>query len=128
MKLPVNIALNRVHVRRSVHIAVVLASVLATIFLLRAHSQREASLYDTTVRNGWQKQALPISRVMSIAAVRARFSITGGGASGDLVWQVTSIDELRASLLALELAAIKLREVKISRRGAGFAVSAEPTQ
>lgn len=119
--------MNRVQTRRIVYIVVVLLSVLATIFLLRAHRQHEASLYDATVRSGWQTEALPIGGAMSIAAVRARFNITGGGASGDLVWQVASVDELRASLLVLDLGGIKLREVKIARRGAGFTVSAEQT-
>lgn len=128
MKPPFNMTLNRVQTRRIVYIAVVLASVLVTIFLLRAHRQHEASLYDATVLSGWQTEALPISGAMSVAAVRARFNITGGGASGDLIWQVTSVDELRSSLLALDLAGIKVREVKIARRGAGFTVSAEQTQ
>ena len=128
MKLPVNIARNRVQIRRGAYVAVVVVSVLATIFLHRAYRQLEASRYDASVRNGWQMQALPKSDAMSVAAVRTRFNITGGGAAGDLAWQVATVDELRASLLALELAAVKLREVKISRRGAGFTVSAEPTQ
>lgn len=128
MKPPFNITLNRVQMRRIVYVVVVLASVLATIFLLRAHRQHEASRYDAAVRGGWQTEALPISGAVSVAAVRARFNIAGGGASGDLVWQVTSVDELRSSLLALDLAGIKLREVKIARRGAGFTVSAEQTQ
>ena len=128
MKRPLNSALGRAQIRRSVYIAVVLVSVLATIFLLRAHRQLEASRHDASVRSGWQTEALPISGAMSVAAVRTRFNITGGGAAGDLAWQVTSVDELRASLRALELAAVKLREVKIARRGAGFTVSAEQTQ
>lgn len=125
MKIPINTALNRVQIRRSVYIAVVLVSVLATIFLLRAHGQREASVFDASVRTGWQTEALPITGSMTIAAVRARFNITGGGTAGDLSWQVPNLTELRASLLALDLAAVKLREVKIARRGAGFIVSAE---
>lgn len=125
MKIPVNIALNRVQVRRSVYIGVVLVSVLATIFLLRAHGQREASRFDASVRNAWQTEALPITGAMTVAAVRTRFNITGGGAAGDLAWQVANVNELRTSLFALDLAAVKLREVKIARRGAGFIVSAE---
>ena len=125
MKLTANAAMNRLQLRRLAYFAILAASVLVTIFLLRAQSQREASLYDAAIRNAWQTEALPISGSMTIAAVRTRFNITGGGAAGDLTWQVANANELRASLSALDRAAVKLREVKIARRGAGFSVSAE---
>ena len=117
--------MNRLQLRRLAYVAILAASVLSTFFLLRAQSQREASMHDAAIRNAWQTEALPISGSMTVAAVRARFNITGGGAAGDLVWQVANANELRASLSALDLAAVKLREVKIARRGAGFSVSAE---
>ena len=117
--------LNRLQWRRLSCVAILAASVLATIFLLRVQSQREASLHDAAIRDAWQTESSPISGSMTIALVRARFNITGGGAAGDLTWQVASANELRASLAALDLAAAKLREVKIARRGAGFSVSAE---
>ena len=125
MKLAVNATMNRLQLRRLAYFAILATSVLVTIFLLRAQSQREASLYDAAIRNAWQTEALPISGSMTIAAVRTRFNITGGGAAGDLTWQVANANELRASLSALDRAAVKLREVKIARRGAGFSVSAE---
>ena len=128
MKLPANIAPNPVQIRRIVSIVSIAVSILATFFLQRAHSQREASEHDAAVRNAWQTVVSPVGGAMSIAAVRARFNITGGGAAGDLVWQVASVDELRTSLLALEFASVRLREVKIARRGAGFTVIAEQTQ
>ena len=125
MKLPANATMNRLQLRRLAYFAILAASVLATIFLLRAQSQREASIHDAAIRTAWQTEALPISGSMTIAAVRTRFNITGGGAAGDLAWQVANANELRASLSALDRAAVKLREVKIARRGAGFSVSAE---
>lgn len=127
MKPTFNMTLNRVQTRRIVYVVLVMVSVLATMFLLRVHSRQEASAYEATVRNAWQKETMPISGAMNLSAVRARFNIAGGGASGDLVWQVTSVDELRSSLLALDLAGIKLREVKLARRGSGFTISAEQT-
>ena len=117
--------LNSLQWRRLSYVAILATSVLATIFLLRAQGQRETSIHDAAIRNAWQTEASPISGNMTIAAVRARFNITGGGAAGDLMWQVANANELRASLAALDLAAVKLREVKIARRGAGFSVSAE---
>ena len=117
--------LNRLQVRRLAYVATISASVLATIFLLRAHNQREASLHDAAIRNAWQSGAVPLSGTMTLGAVRARFNITGGNTAGDLSWQVANANELRASLSALDLAAVKLREVKIARRGTGFSVSAE---
>ncbi len=125
MKLPVSATINRLQLRRLVYVAILAASVLVTFFLLRAHAQREASLHDAAIRKAWQTEASPISGSMTVAAVRSRFNITGGGTAEDLAWQVASANELRASLLALDLAAVKLREVKIARRGAGFSVSAE---
>ena len=128
MKLPGNIALNPVQIRRIVSIVSIAVSILATFFLQRAHSQREANGHAAAVRSAWQTVVSPVGGAMSIAAVRARFNITGGGAAGDLVWQVASVDELRTSLLALEFASVRLREVKIARRGAGFTVIAEQMQ
>lgn len=125
MKLPLSTSMNRLQLRRLVYVAILAISVLATFFLLRAQNQREASLHDAAIRNAWQTEASPISGSMTAANVRARFNITGGGTAGDLVWQVPSANELRASLSALDLASVKLREVKIARRGAGFTVSAE---
>lgn len=125
MKLRGYVAVNRLQLRRVAYVAILAASVLATILLLRAQSQREASSHDAVVRNAWQNEAAPISGSMTVATVRARFNITGGGAAGDLAWQVANANELRASLSALDFAAVKLREVKIARRGAGFSVSAE---
>ena len=117
--------MSRLHLRRLVYVAVLAASALLTIFLLRLHSQREVSAHDAAIGNAWQTEALPINGSISVATVRARFNITGGGAAGDLAWQVASVGELRTSLSALDLAGVKLREVKIARRGAGFTVSAE---
>lgn len=125
MKLPANASMNRLQLRRLAYVAILAISVLVTFFLLHAQSQREMSLHDAAIRNAWQTEALPISGSMTVAAVRARFNITGGGAAGDLAWQVANASELRASLSALDLAAVKLREVKIAQRGAGFSVSAE---
>lgn len=125
MKIAVNASTNRLKLRRLAYVTILAISVLVTFFLLRVQSQREASIHDAAIRNAWQTEALPISGSTTVAAVRARFNITGGGAAGDLAWQVANANELRASLSALDLAAVKLREVKIARRGAGFSVSAE---
>ena len=125
MKLHASTTMNRLQLRRLFYAVILVISVLATFFLLRAHSQREASMHDAAIRTAWQTEALPISGSMTVTAVRARFNITGGGAAGDLAWQVANATELRASLSALDLAAVKLREVKIARRGAGFSVNAE---
>ena len=84
MKLPANATMNRLQLRRLAYVAILAASVLATIFLLRAQSQREASIHDAAIRTAWQAEALPISGSMTIAVVRTRFNITGGGAAGDL--------------------------------------------
>ena len=128
MKLPANPVLSRLQLRRLAYLAMLLVSLLATLFLLRVHGQRDISAYDSAVRTAWQTEASPVTGAMAIAAVRARFNISGGSGAGDLVWQVTNESELRASLSALELATVKLREVKITRRGAGFAVTAEQIQ
>ena len=128
MKLPANPVLSRLQLRRLAYLAMLLVSLLATLFLLRVHGQRDISAYDSAVRKAWQTEASPVTGAMAIAAVRARFNISGGSGAGDLVWQVTNESELRASLSALELATVKLREVKITRRGAGFAVTAEQIQ
>ncbi len=125
MKRPANATINRRLVRRVSYVTILLVSALVTFFLLHAQSQREAGIHDALIRNAWQTEALPISGSMTVAAVRARFNMTGGGAAGDLAWQVANVNELRASLSALDHAAVKLREVKIARRGAGFSVSAE---
>ncbi len=125
MKLPRTAQLNRLQLRRLTYVAVLIVSALATILLLRAQTQREASLHAAAIRSAWQTDVSPITGSMTEVAVRARFNIVGGGTSGDLTWQVANGNELRASLSALDAAAIKLREVKIARRGAGFTVSAE---
>ena len=59
MKLPVNTAMNRLQLRRIAYGAVLIASVLATFFLLRTHTEREAKLHDAAVRNAWQTEASP---------------------------------------------------------------------
>ena len=128
MKLPAIATLNRLQLRRLTYVAVLVASVLATIFILRAQTQREANLHDTAIRNAWKTEGSSSTGAMTVAAVRARFNISGGGAAGDLAWQVADVNELRTSLLALDVAVVKLREVKIARRGAGFTVSAEQIQ
>ncbi len=125
MKLPVSATMNRLQLRRLAYAAILAASVLVTLFFLHAQGQREANLHDAAIRNAWQTDASPVGGSMTVAIVRARFNITGGGTGGDLAWQVASASELRASLAALEFAGVKLREVKIARRGAGFSVSAE---
>lgn len=125
MKFARTAPMNRLQLRRLTYVAVLIVSVLATFFLVRAQTQREANLHDAAIRLAWQSDAAQVAGSMTEVAVRARFNIVGGGTSGDLTWQVANGAELRASLLALDAAAIKLREVKIARRGAGFTVSAE---
>ncbi|MEO7253984.1 MAG: hypothetical protein ABIZ64_07065, partial [Casimicrobium sp.] len=56
MKLPANATLNRLQLRRLTYVAILVASVLATIFLLRAQTQREANLHDVAIGSAWQTQ------------------------------------------------------------------------
>ena len=54
-------------------------------------------------------------------------TIKQAAANSEMNWQVASVSELRASLIAFDLAQIRLSQVKITRNGAGFVVAAERT-
>jgi hypothetical protein len=124
-RLPVS--LSATAVRPIALVAVLFLAITATIVLLRVGDQRLSSTHDAAIRRAWQDATKPTNGALTAQAVRGRFNITGGP-GGDLTWQVASANELRASLLAADATAIRLREVKITRRGAGFTVSAEQAQ
>jgi hypothetical protein len=115
-------------VRRMAYAAITVVAVLLTLLLLSARDRNLARAQDAAVQAAWQSAAPPAGLPLSREAVLARFGVRQPGAAADLNWQAATMTELRASLLAFDLAQIRLTQVKITRNGAGFVVTAERAQ
>ena len=116
---------NPLLLRRAAYVAGILFCVAASLTLIAATERANARARDAWVQSAWQVAAAPLPTQASLDAVYARFNIKAASANADLTWQANSSSELRASLRALDAAQIKLAQVKITRSGPNFLVSAE---
>lgn len=112
-------------IRRCVYAAITVIAIIATLLLLSARERRLVSASDAGVQAAWQSATPLAGAALTREALLTRFAIKQGSANGDLSWQTASLAELRASLLAFDLAQIRLTQVKVTRSGAGFMVTAE---
>ena len=99
--------------------------VAATLALVSASDRAGALARDAAVQSSWQSGATSPEAQTSPDAVFSRFNMKSATTSADLIWQATSASELRTSLRALDAAQIKLVQVKVTRSGANFLVTAE---
>lgn len=111
--------------RRAVYVAVTIFSIAATLVLLSANDRATTRARDAAIQSSWQANAAPLPAPTSPEAVYSRFNIKAAAANADLTWQANSSNELRASLRALDAAQIKVAQIKITRNGTNFLVSAE---
>ncbi len=127
MTLPSLKALPLHVIKRLTYCLIMLLAVVAALALLSAREHAVARVQDATVQAAWQTASPLPGPAVTPEALFARFNIKQGSANADMSWQVGSVNELRASLLAFDLAQIRLAQVKISRSGTGFVVIAERT-
>ncbi len=114
-------------VKRLAYGTIAIIAVVVTFVLLAARDRALVRAQDAAVLSSWQT-AQPLAGVpLTPEALYARFGIKQAGANSEMNWQVASINELRTSLIAFDLAQIRLSQVKITRNGAGFVVAAERT-
>ena len=113
--------------RRLLYVGVILVCIVATFVLLLAQDRAAATARDAAVRAAWLSGAVPAAGLATPDAVYSRFNIKAV-ANADMTWHAASMADVRASLRALELAQVKLTQVKLARSGAGFTVSAERAQ
>ena len=111
--------------RRAAYVAVIALCVTATLMLSSASERATTRAHDTAIQSSWQANAAPPPAPASPEAVYNRFNMKSAASNADLVWQANSSNELRASLRALDAAQIKVAQVKITRSGTNFLVSAE---
>ena len=111
--------------RRAAYVAVIVGCVAATLMLVSATDRSTSRARDIAIESAWQVNAALLPAKASPEAVYSRFNIKAAAANADLTWQVGSSSELRASLRALDAAQIKTAQVKITRSGANFMVTAE---
>lgn len=111
--------------RRAAYVAVIVFCIAATLMLISASDRATTRARDLATHSSWQANAPPLLAKASPEAVYSRFNIKAAAANADLTWQVGSSSELRASLRALDAAQIKTAQVKITRSGANFMVTAE---
>lgn len=119
-------ALPRYVIKRFVYGSVALVAVLAALALVVARDRAATRVHDAAMQSAWQSATPLAGPTLTREALFARFAIKQAGANSDLSWQAASMTELRASLLAFDLAQIRLNQVKLTRDGAGFVVTAEP--
>lgn len=123
-----SLSANPLLLRRGAYVAVTGLCVAATLSLNFANDRAINRARDVAIQSSWQTNAALLPAPISPEAVFSRFNIKAAAANADLIWQVNSASELRASLRALDAAQIKLVQLKITRSGANFLVNAERTQ
>jgi len=111
--------------RRCAYAGITVLAVIITLVMLSARERAVVRVQDTAMQAAWQSATAPVGPPLTREALLARFAIRQGGATGDLNWQAASLAELRASLLAFDLAQLRLTQVKVTRSGTGFVVTAE---
>ena len=118
---------DRAAIRRLGFCALIAFCVVASLALQSATERATAQANDSAVKAAWQ--ALPAAQSPSgpstPEATLARLNIKQAAANAELTWQAASDTELRSGLRALDAAQIKLTQVKFTRSGAGYLVTAE---
>ena len=125
MKILTSLSANPLLLRRAAYLGVIVFCVAATLALVSAHDRAAALARDAAVQSAWQLNGVSTGTSATSDAVYSRFNMKAAAANADLAWQAATATELRASLRALDAAQIKLAQVKITRSGTGFLVSAE---
>ena len=116
---------NPLLLRRAAYLTVTVVCVTTTLILIAASDRVTSRARDTAIQSSWQANAAPLPTQTSPEAIYSRFNIKAAAANADLTWQASSSNELRASLRALDAAQIKVAQIKITRSGTNFLVSAE---
>jgi hypothetical protein len=111
--------------RRAAHVAIIVFCIAATLMLISANDRATAHVRDVAIQSSWQANAVAPIAQTSPETVYSRFNMLAAAVNADLTWQAHSTNELRASLRALDAAQIKLVQVKITRSGTNFLVTAE---
>lgn len=112
-------------VKRLAYGTITVIAVVVTLVLLAARDRALVRAQGAAVLNSWQTAQPLAGGPLTADALYARFGIKQASANSEMNWQVASVSELRASLIAFDLAQIRLTQVKITRSGAGFVVTAE---
>lgn len=112
-------------VRRFFWLAVVVLCAVATLTLTAATNRSRDMARDAAVQAAWRANAGMTGVPTDPQAVYLRFNIKATTANADLAWQVSSAAQLRASLRSLDAANVNLSQVKVSRNGINYVVSAE---
>ena len=120
-----SLSANPLLLRRAAYVAVIVGCVAATLMLVSATDRSTSRARDIAIESAWQVNAALLPAKASPEAIYSRFNMKAAAANADLTWQANSSNELRASLRALDAAQIKTAQVKITRSGANFMVTAE---
>ena len=120
-----SLSANPLLLRRAAYVAVIVGCVAATLMLVSATDRSTSRARDIAIESAWQVNAALLPAKASPEAIYSRFNMKAAAANADLTWQANSSNELRGSLRALDAAQIKTAQVKITRSGANFMVTAE---
>ncbi len=120
-----SLSANPLLLRRAVYAAVIFSCIAATLMLLAGNDRAAARARDASIASSWQTNVTLLATQTSPEAVYSRFNMKAAAANADLTWQANSTNELRASLRALDAAQIKVAQIKMTRSGTNFQVSAE---
>jgi hypothetical protein len=120
---------NPTALKRAAYCLLIVCCVSGTLALLSARERAVAKAGEASVNAAWQT-SLATGRAATATptppeAAFSRFNIKQAAANADLAWQAASASELRASLRALDAAQIKVSQIKITRSGVNFLVTAE---
>jgi uncharacterized protein YggE len=118
---------NPTALKRAAYCLLIVCCVAGTLALLSARERAVAKAGEASVNAAWQT-SLATGRAATSTPPEvafSRFNIKQAAANADLAWQATSASELRASLRALDAAQIKVSQIKITRSGVNFLVTAE---
>ena len=112
-------------IKRLAYGVITVVAAVAALALLSARERAVIRAQDAAIQTAWQMATPLTGPAVTRDALFSRFGIKQASANADMSWQVASLAELRASLLAFDLAQVRLTQVKVTRSGAGFVVSAE---
>jgi hypothetical protein len=123
---PASASMDKRTLRRIALLAATLIAVVGTLLLLRAVSSFNVSRVDQTIAQAWQTSG-STSAKRSIDAVAVQWGMQRQKSADQnaLAWSVADMRDLRASLLALDSTQTRIQKISVTKRDAGFAVTAE---
>jgi hypothetical protein len=112
--------------RRLLLLGVIVGCLLASLFLMRAINENAGQARDRANAEAWHTQSVTQPKV-ALEQIASQWSmrLEASADSRSATWTVADLREVRASLLALDSAAIATRRITVSKRDASWSINAE---